>query len=386
MKLLFVSSQAMFKDTLFGGAKRLYYLAKELDSKVELHVICLDGCEEIDDPDSYPAEFRRQLFIPQERRLPAFQKIPFLSNVAKSLKDHRQAIDAFLGNTRFDATFLAYPGSLAFLDADIIPFPGKMVYSEDDLLVEQIRIRLQQASNPLSRFIQFFRNQQAKGFYKRALKRVSKFVCITPQEEHLVQALWPDVDTKLLGYGIPLENYPLLADPEQKNVLGFIGNYRHLPNLDAARWLVQELFPFVVSRIPDARLVLCGSGFPEDIREACRGNESILVLDAVEDLSTFYNAISVFVNPVREGRGLRTKVVESAAYGRPILSTTLGAEGLQDLELGLFEDGEGLVEGLLALSSPDSYARSIARNRSAVERLFSMEEVGRQLMAIISPK
>lgn len=385
MKLLFVSSQAMFKDTRFGGAKRLYYLAKELESKVELSVICLDGCQEIDDSGSYPTEFTRQLFIPQERKLPARKKIPFLSNVSKSLKDNRQAIDAFVGNTRFDATFLAYAGSLSFLDGNLIPFPGKTVYAEDDLLIELLRIRLQAASNPISRFVQFFRYYQSKKFYKRTLKKVSDFVCISSQEKHIVQSLWPHLKTTVMGYGIPVEKYPLLKNSKLQNVLGFIGNYRHIPNLDAVRWLVQDLFPFVLTQIPEARLVLCGTAFPEDVREACRGNDSILILDAVEDLATFYNSISVFVNSIREGRGLRTKVVEAAAYGRPIVSTKLGAEGLDDLELGLFETKEGLVEALRALSSPDNYARVTAHNRATVERLFSMKEVGRQLTSVLSP-
>jgi glycosyltransferase involved in cell wall biosynthesis len=385
MKVLFVSSQALFRDTRFGGAKRLYYLAKELESRVELHVICLDACEEVPDPGCFPREFQRLLLIPRETPSTIFEKIPFLPDVPKSLNKYDDSIRAFLKDKRFDATLLAFPGSLHFLDRNLLPCPGRITYLEDDLLLEQAPLQIKSAAGPAGRLLKRLRYLQAKRFYQRTLKKVASFICISDQERRVVQARWPHLATHLVGYGLPLQEYPLLDRPSTQNVLGFIGNYRHPPNRDAARWLVKTLFPAVAGQIPGARLVLCGAGFPADLREECAGNGSIQVLNEIDDLGLFYGSISVFVNPLREGRGLRTKVVEAAAYGRPAVSTQLGAEGLESLDLGLFENAEDLGRCLRALQDSQAYAHAVDHNRREVERLFSMEEVGRQLLSILAP-
>jgi glycosyltransferase involved in cell wall biosynthesis len=385
MKILFVSSQALFRETRFGGAKRLYYLARELEARAELHVICMDGCGEVPDPAAFPHEFNRLLLVPPERSSSALEKLSFLPDITKALTRHRREISAFVGTTRFDATLIAFSGALHFLDMGLLPHPGRIVYLEDDFLLEQLRLRIHDASNPLRRILDAARYLQGVRFYRRNMKRASEFVCISPQEERIVQARWPELATSLLGYGLPLGNYPLLPGTDRKNVLGFIGNYRHSPNLDAADWLVNELFPVVLSQLPDARLVLCGAGFPDELRKACAENESIQVLDEVDDLGDFYRGITVFVNPLRKGRGLRTKLVEAAAYGRPILSTPLGAEGLEGFRLGLFETGEELAAGLRALDLPEVYAEQVGHNRAQVERTLSMESLGDKLMDILGP-
>ena len=390
MKVLFVSSQALFRDTRFGGAKRLYYLAKELEARVELHVICLDACEEVSDPGCFPREFRRLLLIPRETPSTVFEKLPFLPDVPKSLNKYGDAVRAFLKNAQlqdiqFDATLIAFPGALHFLDRGFLPAPGRIAYLEDDLLLEQAPLQIKSATGPAHRLLKRLRYLQAKRFYQRVMKKVASFICISEQEQRIVQARWPRLATHLLGYGLPLDEYPLLPPPAHQNVLGFIGNYRHSPNLDAARWLVKTLFPDVLRQMPDARLVLCGAGFPAELRAECAGNASILVMDEVDDLEVFYGSISVFVNPLREGRGLRTKVVEAAAYGRPVVSTRLGAEGLESLHVGLFENSGELVGRLRELLPSDTYAQAAAHNRREVERLYSMEKVGRQLLSILAP-
>ena len=383
MKILFVSTQAIFSKTRFGGAKRLYYLARELEERAELHVVCMDAASESPDPASYPEEFRNIFFVPLKRAEKFLEKISFLYDFSNALKLHKPALSAFLKGHRFDAVFMAYPGALHFMNMGLISWPKNVVYLEDDLLLEIMQANARKAAFP-SRIMKFARYWQAKLFYRDVMRRISRVVCISPQEERVVLDRWPHVKTSLLGYGIPLEEYPMLPPPLRANVLGFIGNYRHAPNADAAYWLVETLFPAVLKRIPDAQLLLCGVGFPEDLRGRCANHDSIRILDNVADLSTFYGSISVFVNALRTGRGLRTKVVEAAAYGRPIVSTPLGAEGLEGFDLGLFETGEDLAE-LLVHSGLESAQRAVHHNREVVEREFSMNGVGSKLLTLLSP-
>jgi glycosyltransferase involved in cell wall biosynthesis len=183
-----------------------------------------------------------------------------------------------------------------------------------------------------------------------------------------------------LKYGLPLGEYPFSASPFAWRTLGFIGNYEHLPNQDAARWLIQDLFPYLESQIPEAKLVLAGKSFPPQLYEETKRRKGIQVLGEVQNLEGFYSQIGVFINPIRKGRGLRTKLVEAAAFGKPILSTPLGLEGLETFDCGVFKDEVGVLTLLRAMGDPENYKRMALKNRSIVESEFSLEAAGAQLI------
>jgi len=77
--------------------------------------------------------------------------------------------------------------------------------------------------------------------------------------------------------------------------------------------------------------------FSEDVKARLCAQPGHPRVGDVEDLTQFYGSIGIFINPLRQGRGLRTKVVEAAAFGRRFLSTAFGAEGLEELQLRLCE-------------------------------------------------
>jgi len=134
------------------------------------------------------------------------------------------------------------------------------------------------------------------------------------------------VPTRLLGYGIPLADYPLLPAPARRDVLGFIGNYRHLPNLDAARWLIGEIMPRVRERDPTIECLLVGDRLLAGLRQRC--GEGVVALGAVDDLAAILDRVRLTVAPLRFGAGIKGKVVDSLAAGIPCVMTPVGAEGL----------------------------------------------------------
>lgn len=384
MRVLFLSSQAMFRDTRFGGAKRLYYLARELDARVDLSVITLDTCAEIGKGPVPPSEFKRELFLPMEFPSGFAERLPFFADTCKTIRRHREAVRAFAGTRPYDAVLVAFPGALRFLTEGLLPPARRVVYLEDDLLWEQSRARLRALPFSLRWLHLALRHAQLRLFYRRALRRASAFVTISAEEEALALRRFPRLEPHRVGYGVPLEEYPLLPPPERLESLGFIGNYRHGPNLDAARWLIRELFPDVQAKIPEARLVLCGANMPEALQAEARANPAIDLRGEVKDLAEFYGRIGVFVNAVREGRGLRTKAVEAAAYGRPVVSTPLGSEGLDALNAGTFENGAELAESVRGLCAPGAWERASRRARASVEAEFSTWRAGERLLRALS--
>jgi glycosyltransferase involved in cell wall biosynthesis len=98
------------------------------------------------------------------------------------------------------------------------------------------------------------------------------------------------------------------------------------PNLRGVRWLLDEVWPQVMTALPDAELLLAGRGFPSDFDVP--SGAGITILGEIDEAGTLFHRDAVMVIPLLSGSGMRIKAVEGAAAGRPIVSTTIGIEGL----------------------------------------------------------
>ena len=143
----------------------------------------------------------------------------------------------------------------------------------------------------------------------------------------------------------------------------FLGNFQHLPNLDACDHLMAEIWPRVRARRPEARLTVVGAHAPERLRR-WDGRDGIEVVGAVPEVLPYYQRYRLLVAPIRAGSGTRLKILEAMACELPVVSTSLGAEGI-DARAG---------EHLLIADSPGQIA-------DAVERLLADDDLRDRLAA-----
>lgn len=129
----------------------------------------------------------------------------------------------------------------------------------------------------------------------------------------------------------------------------FVGNFRHPPNLDAALRLVSGIFPIILRDLPDATLSIVGVHPPAELLAA--SSDRIRVTGRVDDPSIFLAGAAVVLVPLRQGGGLRVKMLEACAAGKAIVASPLAVEGLS------LRDGE---EVLIAHSDAEFAAKAIA--------------------------
>jgi O-antigen biosynthesis protein len=186
--------------------------------------------------------------------------------------------------------------------------------------------------------------------------------------------------------GVPIEVIPTIHEPhdagppfDERRDLLFLGNFRHRPNADAVHFFVKEILPHLRGEIPDARLLLVGDNAPPEIE--AYASEGVRLLGHVPELAPLMARARVFVAPIRFGAGVKGKLGEALAYGLPVVTTPVGAEGMG------FTDGEHA----LVAEGPREFAAAVARlyrdadlwrrlsesGRRHVELNFSPEVVGR---------
>ncbi|MFZ1220034.1 MAG: glycosyltransferase [Chthoniobacterales bacterium] len=106
----------------------------------------------------------------------------------------------------------------------------------------------------------------------------------------------------------------------------FIGGFEHTPNVDAMLWFVSQIMPRIRARLPGVRLHMIGSKMPEAVRALA--SDDVLAHGYVENVDSFFESCLLSVAPLRWGAGVKGKINQSMSFGVPVVSTTIGVEGM----------------------------------------------------------
>ena len=185
-------------------------------------------------------------------------------------------------------------------------------------------------------------------------------------------------------FGVHARDIPS-ATAERPGAIVFVGGFRHPPNVDAALWLSDEIFPLVHAQHPDAQLSIVGADPPESLR--ARASESVHVVGQVDDVEPYVESAAVVVAPMRSGGGMRLKVLQAMAAARPVVTTSRGSAGIWNLAsaptLLIAEDAEGIAEHISKLLASTEARHTLgARARSAVLAHHRWDQFAERLHAI----
>lgn len=161
----------------------------------------------------------------------------------------------------------------------------------------------------------------------------------------------------------------------------FVGMVRYGPNAQGLIWLARDVWPLVRRALPAARLIVAGLGSDElDLADDVTGVET---LGFVTDLKPLYAAARIAVCPLHIASGTRIKIIEAAMFGRPTVSTTVGAEGLAfaaGREIALADGAAAFAEACVALLRDEPRAREMGlAARETARRLYSPAAITAQL-------
>ena len=156
----------------------------------------------------------------------------------------------------------------------------------------------------------------------------------------------------------------------RSNRIVFVGAMDYTANIDAVTHFARQIWPRIRERVPELSFTIVGRN-PAPAVTALRGQPGIEVSGTVSDVRPYYREAFVVVVPLRLGSGTRLKILEAMAAGVPVVSTTLGAEGLEA------KPGEEI----LIADTPEDTAEAIVRLRRTPELRQALEERGRKLVA-----
>jgi len=248
-------------------------------------------------------------------------------------------------------------------------------------------VRLRQQYEVSGDTEQKIRADQAEVLEMMLWKRSDVVLYPSQEEVDTVARLAPKVASRAIQPYCFDEFGATKAAPASRSDILFVAGFGHPPNEDAAVWLVESILPLVRKSHPSVRLYLVGSNPTERVRSM--ESEHVIVTGYVEDkvLQDFYEHCRVAVVPLRFGAGIKSKVVEALQRGVPLVTTSVGAQGLRGVEevACIAEDELSLARHIADLLHDDQTWKrmSIASARYAEAR-FSRDNMRRSLADIFS--
>jgi autotransporter passenger strand-loop-strand repeat protein len=227
---------------------------------------------------------------------------------------------------------------------------ARVLYSVADL--HHVRLERQAAVEVRPELLAASRRQRLE----ECMAAVSADAVLTHSvdEAALLRRMVPDANVHHVPWTVPERAAPVAFAARQG--IAFIGGYSHAPNVDAARWLVEDVMPLVWRNAPDIECLLVGTDMPGSMRDLER--PGVVLVGAVADLGSVFDRVRLTVAPLRFGAGVKGKVLDSLASGVPCVMSPVAAEGLalpSSLSALVGEDAAAIA-GLIQLLHGDEAA------------------------------
>jgi glycosyltransferase involved in cell wall biosynthesis len=174
--------------------------------------------------------------------------------------------------------------------------------------------------------------------------------------------------------------FPITVDTEKllpinrlhgsKNILT-LGSLHYPPNADGILWFVKEVFPLIREREHEATLTIIGKHPPQDLIQLTKNEPNICVTGYVHDLKPYMEAAAIIVVPVRAGSGMRVRILEAFAQAMPVVTTTIGIEGIQaidGIDVLVQDTNTGFASAVIQLLTNGALQMQLATNGRRIAR------------------
>lgn len=222
--------------------------------------------------------------------------------------------------------------------------------------------------------------QKTRAYERRACRAFDYVVAVSRDDREMMQREYGVEAIADVPTGVDTEFFrPRGREKREAHNVVFTGSMDWLPNEDAIQFFTSKILPLVRERVPDVTLTVVGRNPFPSLIELGKRDASVVVTGRVDDVRPYMERAAAYVVPIRIGGGTRLKIYEAMAMEQPIVSTTVGAEGLpvrDGAELLLADTPEDFAAALVRVLTNETLAREMgARAAATVRERFGWDKV-----------
>lgn len=379
MKILFIAQYFPYPPTS-GGLSRTYNLIKLLSKNHELTLWSFTIPDEplAAEQVQHMNEFCREVIItPIDEAFADKKRPPYTYMIKRMLYGAPWFVKAYSSyEARVQADVLSRRDyDLVHVDALGIAFFADYFQTRPRLLNEHnveaqiLKRKIEYEGSLKDKVIAYFDFRKVDKFERRFLKTFDHITVVSEDDAKHIRRLSPNVSVTLVPNGVDLKFFSETPYKEKDDTLVFTGLMNWGPNVDAVLYFTESIWPHIQKMMPAARFLIVGREPTDKIRELTQ-NDSIIVTGFVDDVRPYVWKSKVFVVPIRFGGGTRLKILEAMAMGIPVVSTTIGCEGIE------VEDGKNII----ICDDPAEFAQAVISLMDDGSKRERLGRAGRKLV------
>lgn len=214
-------------------------------------------------------------------------------------------------------------------------------------------------------------------------QKATRLAAMSQSDKQIMEASVKDRKVDVVANGVDVEHFTenRLAKAANQTIL-FVGNFKWLPNKDAAKFLVTDIWPKIHLNLPQAKLWIVGRNPTSEILDLSN-QKNVTVSGEVDDIREAFQKASVLLAPIRNGRGTKYKVLEAMASQVPVVTTKLGIEGIAAINQSsvlIAESADGLADKTIQVLTDKNLAEKLAANgKKLVYNQYNWQVISKEL-------
>jgi sugar transferase (PEP-CTERM/EpsH1 system associated) len=373
-----------------GGKIRTYHMLRELRREHHLTYLTLDDGTASPDARERAAEYCHELAVVPHRTRAKFSAgfyaelalnlaspLPYFMKKYESAEMRRE-IEARLRASSFDVLVCDFLNPSINMPSERGAVATVLFQHNVEAMIWKRHYEVQQ--NPLKRAYLYGQWLKTRRFERAACRRFDEVVAVSREDAETMKREYGLEAVSDVPTGVDVEYFRARGtERRDPHNLVFTGSMDWLPNEDAIRYFTSEIMPRIRRELPGATLTVVGRNPYPGLVELAERDPAVTVTGRVEDVRPYMERAAAYVVPIRIGGGTRLKIYEAMAMEKPVVSTTVGAEGLpvrDGEELLLADTPEAFAAAVLRVLREEDFARGLgARAAATVRERFSWERV-----------
>lgn len=342
-----------------GGKIRSFHIASELARRHEVTLFLFYSATDPDRHVGFRGPFAQVELMPMDvaGRASASELASYVSN-ALTLKPYQmrkfcrpevaRRLREILRAGHYDVLLCDF-----LLTADVVPWDVKIpkIVFTHNVEAAIWRRHLEVNRSPLWKLMAWREYRTWARAERRYLTAADHVLAVSDEDRKAFLEFLPPAKVTTVPTGVDLDFFSPGEGAPDASALVFTGEMSWLPNEDAIGYFAAEILPIIQQSVPDVTLWVVGRNPTRKVRALAEDNAAIRVTGAVDDIRPYVHRAAVYVVPLRIGGGTRIKIFEAMAMRMPVVSTTIGAEGLP------VTDGEDIC----LADTPAEFARQTVR-------------------------
>ena len=298
-------------------------------------------------------------------------------------KEMRQYVYEISQQKKFDLIYIDHINMAQYIPRDYL---GKVIYDEHNISSIAFSVLSRNENNPLLKLIYYLESWKLRLFENLYLDRFDHIFTISKldREKLLLENINPN---KVSHLPVPFQAKNLYSYNVKNLNITFIGLLSWMPNLKGIIWFIVNVYPHIKRSIPSIRLRIVGKTGNELMKFLKRlADKNIIYEGFLMDLDKLYKKTSVVIIPIQEGGGIRIKLLDALSHGMPVVSTTLGAEGIpvtSGKDILIADDPHDFAEAVISIIKNKEIARRLSENGYQFVKKYYNEDNADKLLTKI---